>query len=197
MKKNALKLLTFVMVVAGACTMLSLTAAENTAPQHPLKIGIVDFRYCVENSKLGKQEQAAFEAMKKKMEAVLDEKEKELNDLAEKLNDPDQLDLMSPEAETELKRKFRGQNQEISQLQSQCYQSLNQTNMKVIQDLAESIGEASDRLAKEENYDILSNSESIFSYNDDLDVSKKIVIKMDQIFDKTSSKPAAIPSNTP
>jgi outer membrane protein len=151
-------------------------------------MGVVNFKVCVENSKIGKQEQAAFEVVKKKMEDVLEEKEKDLNEMAEKLNDPDQLDLMSPEAETELKRKFRALNQDISQLQSQYYQSLNQTNFKIVQSLAEKVAEASDAVAKDMHLDVVINDEIAFYYYPRLDISDKVVEKMDYLFDEEAKK---------
>lgn len=84
--------------------LLAAEPAQNS--QHPVKIGLVNFKLCVEESKMGRQEEASFETMKKQMENVVAEKEKILTELANKLNDPDQLDLMSPETETELKENF-------------------------------------------------------------------------------------------
>lgn len=174
----------------AVCALLSAEAEEGVKEKNykDLKIGLVDFRACVEDSKLGKQEQAAFEAVKKKMESVLEEKEKELNELADKLNDPDQLDLMSAEAETELKRKFRALSQDLSQLQAQYYQSLNQTNMKIVQSLADTIAEASEMVAEEDHFDLLINNESTFFCKGTLDVSPKVVAKMDWIFDEEAKK---------
>lgn len=50
--------------------------ANGAAQASSLKIGVVNFKRCVETSKLGKLEQANFEALKKQMESVLGEKEK-------------------------------------------------------------------------------------------------------------------------
>jgi len=181
MKKFNFLILT--LICMAMCMPLAAETAASATPR-ALKVGMVNFRDCVAESKLGKQEQAAFEIIKKKMESVVEEKEKELNEIADKLNDPDQLDLMSPEAETELKRKFRNLNQEMTQLQSQYYQSLNQTNFKIVQKLADTVAEASEQVAKEHNFDLLVNDESIFYYKDTLDVTPEVVRKMDKIFDE-------------
>lgn len=154
------------------------------------KIGTVNFKLCVEESKLGKQEQASFEAMKKQMENVVEEKEKTLNDLANKLNDADQLDLMSPEAETELKRKFRGLSQEMSQIQQQFYQTLQQANFKIVQTLSEAVNKAAEQVAKDQKLDLVLNDETCFFANKALDVSTKVVTEMDRQFDPTAKKAA-------
>lgn len=172
------------LVLALIFSASTLFAADESSTQKTLNVGLVNFKLCVENSKIGKQEQAAFEAIKKKMEEVLDEKEKALNAIADKLNDPDQLDLMSPDEETAEKRKFRTLTQDLSELQNQAYQSLNQTNYKVVQSLAEKVAEASEAVAKENKIDIVLNDEIAFFYTQALDISSKVIEKMDQLFDQ-------------
>lgn len=165
-------------------TFVFFTAFASAAE---LKIGVVNFKSCVEDSKIGKQEQAAFEAMKKQMESVVEEKEKVLSELANKLNNADELELMSPEAETELKRKFRALSQEMSQLQTQFYQTLNQANFQVVQKLSELVTKAAEKVAKEQNLDLILNDEGSFYTNKNLDVSSLIVKKLDE---EDAAKPA-------
>ena len=171
---------------------LSAADAQKTDVQKTYKVGCVNFKKCVEESKLGKQEQGSFEALKKQAEISLEEKEKKLTDMATKLNDPDLLDMMSPEAETDLKRQFRALNQELTQLQNQYYTALNQANFKIIQNITEVIAKASEEVAKENGLDMLVNDEAFYFYNPSLDVSAKVIAKMDQIFDQESkTKPEA------
>lgn len=154
----------------------------------PLKIAIVNFKTCVESSKIGKQEQANFETLKKQMESVLEEKEKTINDMATKFNDPDYLDSLSAEAETEIKRKFRALSQELSGYQNQYMQILQQTNLKVIQKLTEATTSASKEYAQKNSIDLILNEEN-FYYIPELDISKEIVDLMDKKFDKDAVKP--------
>ena len=78
-----------------------------------------------------------------------EQKEKALNDIAGKFNDPDYLDSLSADAETEIKRKFRAQTQEFSNYQNQYLQILQQTNLKVIQKLTEAVSDAAKKYATE------------------------------------------------
>ena len=177
-----------------ACSTISLLSAA-TAPAQgkSLRIGVVNFKQCVENSKLGKHEQANFENLKKQMESVLGEKEKTMNDMANKMNDPDYLDSISPEAETELKRKFRAMSQEIGQQQQEYMQVLQQTNMKVVQKLNELVTKASSKIAKDDNFDIILNEEASFSYLPDLDISPRVIAILDADFDKEQQASPAAP----
>lgn len=154
---------------------LSLSATE-------IEVAVVNFKECVENSKIGKKEQENFEALKKQMESVLEGQEKELNEIAQKLNDPDYLDSISAEAETELKRKARGMQQELAAHQQQFYQALQQANFKVVQDLSEKIGSAAKAVAKKKNIDLVLNDEVTFFATSSLDISKAVIQELDTNF---------------
>ncbi|NGX42261.1 MAG: hypothetical protein K940chlam7_00539 [Chlamydiae bacterium] len=173
---------------ACAAVLLFCSAAPKELEAQTANIGFVDFKKCVEQSKLGKQEQANFESMKKQMEDVLGEKEKSLSDISTKFDDPDYLDTLSPEAEAEMKHKFRNLNQELSQHQQQYYQILNQANFKIIQKISETINEASKTVAKDKSLDIILNEEGAFYYKDTLDVSADIVKVMDATFKPEETK---------
>lgn len=180
-----MKLLRYLFIVVGAAGLF-LSAAPCSAsdvPSNP-KVAVIDFKKCVEQSKLGKQEQGNFEALKKQMEKSLEEKEKEYNELAGKLNDPDYLDSLSPEAETELKRKFRALNQDMQQIQAQFYQTLQQTNFKIIQKLQEEVKKAAATYAEKNKIDFIANEEGSFYANPKLEISTDIVAIMDQRFEK-------------
>ena len=174
------------MKISVACfaTLMLCSSAEAA----DLKIRVVNFKTCVEKSKLGQEEQSSFEALKKQMETMLGEKEKVLGDMADKLNDPDYLDSLSPEAETELKRKFRALSQEASNQQAQCYQTLQQANLKVLDKLADVIEEASATVAKKNGINMIVNEESAYYFDKNLDVSDQVVALMDEIYAKETSK---------
>src|SRR5260221_295820 len=89
--------------------VLSLAASifiASTPAKSDAKIAVVNFKACIEGSKFGKKEQSRFDEMRKEMEKSLETKEKELNELAPKFKD-DYLDTLTPEAEAELKQKFK------------------------------------------------------------------------------------------
>lgn len=177
--------------LSGAALAAAMLCSATPSDSKPLNIRVVCFKKCVEESKLGKQEQANFEALKKQMESTLTEKEKTLNDMASKFNDPDYLDSLSPEAETDLKRKARALSQELSQQQNQFYQTLSQTNMQVVQKLSETVTKVADQIAKAEKIDLILNEESAFYYSPEIDISAKVIAAMDQMSDKDAAKETA------
>lgn len=183
----------FVMAAAVWCSGTQLHGEVQTQFEQnkPLRIALVSFKTVVEKSKRGQKEQAGFDAMKKQMESILEEKEKALTEVAAKFNDIDYLDSLSPDAEAELKRQFRTLNQEFTQQQNQFYQTLSQTNVAVIQKLNEIVTQVSSEVAKKSNIDIVLNEESCFFSVPSLDISPMIIRAMDEAFEKEAkeSKP--------
>lgn len=150
------------------------------------KIGVVNFKTCLEKSNLGKQEQGSFEGMKKQMESILEEKGKVLDALEVKTQDSDYMDSLSPEAEAEFHRKGRAMKQELMQLQNQYLQTLNQANFKIVQKLTEAIAKASKEIAAERKLDLVINEEGSFYYNPQLDISEVVSARMDAIMKQES-----------
>lgn len=158
--------------------------------------GIVNFGTCITDSKLGKQEQSAFDNMKNQMTSMVEETEKQINELSAKFNDPEYLDGLSPEAEEEMKNKFRVLNEELGRYQNQYYQVLNQANMRIIQSLSTSINSASEKVAKEKKLAAVVNKDACFFYAPGLDITPLVIAEMDKNFEKDSKKTAAAPAET-
>jgi outer membrane protein len=192
-KQHFRRYMALVLCAAAVAVVPTTVEGASTAPtSRPLSIGFANFKTVVEQSKVGKQEQATFDGMKKQMESILSEKEKALNEMATKFNYVDYLDALSPEAETELKRKFRAQSQEYQQQQQQYYQSLQQANYKILEKLADAVAKAAKEVAKENKLDVIYNQEGAFYYAPEFDVSSLIVAKMDVLFEKEAKEqPAA------
>jgi len=161
---------------------LLLTGLTLTATAFGADIGIVNFGTCVSDSKLGKQEQASFEALKKQMATLLEDTEKQLSDLSAKFNDPEYLDGLSPEAEEELKNKFRTLNEELGRYQNQYYQVMQQANMRVMQTLSTSVSTASEKVAKDKKLSMVLTKEAFFYFSPTLDVTTQVIAEMDKNF---------------
>lgn len=176
----------FILTAAAAFALVSMDLA---AAQY----GFVNFKDVLEKSKLGQQEQAAFESLKEQMEKVLQEKDKELNEIASKFNDPDYIDTLSPEAENDLKHKFRTLSQELNEKQGQFYQALQQAQVKIMAKLAEYVSKASEKLAKDKKLDAVFNQDATFFWNKDLNVSADVIKEIDAIFEKEAKEAPAKP----
>lgn len=147
-------------------------------------IGVVNFATCISDSKVGKSEQANFENLKKQLGTHLEATEKELNDLAGKINDSEYMDGLSPEADGELREKVRLLNEELMRYQNQYYQVLNQTNMKIVQQISAKIASASEAVAQVKKLDAIFNQEACFYANPSLNVTPDVIKEMDSRYDE-------------
>ncbi len=194
-----MKKLTSLGLAASMMISVALFAASDdsfkSAGNSALKVGVVNFKLVVEESKFGKLEQGNFETLKKQMEGVVEEKDKARAELAAKFNDRDYVDSLSPEAESELKHKFRLINQELGQMEGQFYQTLNQANVKILQKLNEMVSKAAAIVAKENQLNLILNDDGCFFYAHDLDISRKIIANIDALYEtemKNNKAPASL-----
>ena len=165
-----------------ACMALVMVSCAGAEQNDPPKIGTVSFKTVLEKSKVGIKEQARFDSVRKQMEQTLEKKEKELNELAPKFTD-EYLDSLTPEAETELKEKFKTLSQDLSQKQNEFYQTLQQEQMQVMQKILSMVSSASAALAKEKGYTLILNDEVCLYKTEQLDVSAEIIKKLDAMPD--------------
>lgn len=177
---NKILFLVFTLFVTSLCMGVT---KEDTASSVALKIGVVNFSYCIENSKLGRQERANFDGLKKQIETTMEAKEKELNELAPKFSE-EYLDTLTPEAEAELKQKFKRLSQEFSQQQGQYYQMLQQAQVQIVQKMHDAVSRASKKVSQERGITCTLNEEACFFFDPSFDISKEVVLELDSMLDQ-------------
>jgi len=175
----------FFLATAAATALSAQAFAADT------QVGIVNFAACMTDSKLGKQEQANFENLKKQMGTLLEDTEKQLQELASKFNDQEFLDGLSPEAEAEMKGKFQALNEDLQRYQNQYYQVMNQANMRVMQVMSNAISEASEKVAKSKKLGMVVNKEACFFYSTGLEVTPDVIVEMDKNYESSDAKKTA------
>ncbi len=179
------------LVTAFILAGLQLCAAEQ-------KVGIVNMENVFMETKLGKQEQASFETMRKQFATLLEDTEKQLRDLHEKLSDKDTLDGLSPEAEAEMKNKFAQLSEEMNRYQQQYSQFLQQGQQRLVQSIFGGITQASEKLAAAKGYTMILNKQACFYSAPTLDVTTDMIKEMDKNFEEEAKKQAAAaPAATP
>ena len=167
MKKSAL----IILVALLSALPMSVESAET-----PM-IGVVNFKNCIEKSKIGQAEQKSFEELKTQMGAVLEKTEKELEDLSKKLNDSEYLESLSTEAQNEVKGRFQNMGMELSRYQNQYYQILNQANYKLVQELGTKVADAAKKLA------FIMNEDAFFYYASTFDVTSDVISELDKRYE--------------
>jgi outer membrane protein len=173
------------LVTAFILAGLQLCAAEQ-------KVGIVNMENIFMETKLGKQEQASFETMRKQFATLLEDTEKQLRDLHEKLQDKDTLDGLSPEAEAEMKNKFAQLSEEMNRYQQQYGQFIQQGQHRLMQSIFGGITQASEKLAAAKGYTMILNKQMCFYNAPTLDVTADMVKEMDKSFEDEAKKTTAV-----
>jgi|GEM_PF-1385994 len=190
MNKKAVWLAGGAVLATAMYVFLAVSPATSSGPAGN-KIKVVSFKYCLENSKYGKEQQARFEELKKQMETTLQAKEKELKEMAPKLKE-DYVDTLTPEAEKELKAKFQKLGNEFSQLQNQYYQVLNQTNQQIIQKFSDYVQKAATQVGKQKGYDLVINEETTSYFSSALDISSEVSVALDDVAKEEQKKEEAM-----
>ena len=188
--KNKIFVAAFLALIGSA---VNLPAQTSAAKSTSLNIGVINTRKCLEESKLSKNERATLEKMKSQMESVLKEKEKAVTEIDNKLRDEDYMDSVSDDMERELKHKKKVLMEEGLELNRQFTENLEMTNMKVMQGIIEAINVASAEVAKDMNaqnktLDIILSNEATTFFNENLDLTSKIIAKMDELFEKAQAE---------
>lgn len=172
------------LVTAFILAGLQLCATEQ-------KVGIVNMENVFMETKLGKQEQASFETMRKQFASLLEDTEKQLRDLNDQLSDKDTLDGLSPESEAEMKSKFAQLSEEMNRYQQQYYQFMQQGQHKIMQAVFGGITQASEKLAAAKGYTMILNKQACFYSAPTLDVTTDMIKEMDKNFEEEAKKQAA------
>jgi len=166
-----------------ALALVGITTSNLSALETKSLMGVVNFTSCLTESKYGKLEQQNLENMRKQMSSIMEETEKELKDIASKLQDQEYLDGLSPKAEEEMKMKYQALNEDLARYQNQYYQVLNHANYQIIQKLSTSIAKASEKIAKDKNLSYVINKDACFYFKPDLEITAQVISEMDKNFE--------------
>ena len=177
-------------LITLATSLFCLTTLSGFAGE-TIPYGIVNSASCVNESKYGKDEQQSLEKLRDQWIAMMTDKEKALQEIVNKFNDPEFVDSLSPEAEAEMKADFQAKNEELGRYQNQYMQIMQQAQMKLGQNMHGHISKASEAIAKQKKLPMVVREEACFFYNPSFDITNAIVAEMDKSYDKDHSQAPA------
>ncbi|MFI5343736.1 MAG: OmpH family outer membrane protein [Chlamydiales bacterium] len=193
---TTLVICTIATIAAPLFSQQSYTPPTSAQGSQYAKIAVLNTRKCLEESKMSKQERLTLEKMKNQMESVLKDKEKAIHTIENKLRDEDYMDSISEEAERELKHKKKVLIEEGVELNRQFSDNLEMTNMKIMQAIIEAVGKASKEVVQEmansnQPIDLILTSEACTYFNPSLDITDRVLEKMDTAFEAEQKEQAA------
>ena len=148
------------------------------------KVGIVSVYECAKQTKLSKVEQENLQKMKQQFENQFTEKEKERNELAKQFEDPNFLDGLTPDKEKELNEQLQKMNQELMMMEGQFSQTINMAYNQFVTLINYAIKQACEKIAQEEQLDLVQRSDNLFYFQNYLDLTSKVVVEMDKQYDE-------------
>lgn len=190
---NSMKLKVASLVVASAVLLgssLSVVGAEpaKSAPGASIpqvnRIGIVNFRRCVEDSKMGREAQTSLETLRGQLAGQLESTEKELLEIINKFDDQDHMDSLSPEAEKQMKKRYEELAGEREGKREQFMEIMNQAQGRAMQELNSQVARAAQLIAKEKGLDLVLRDEAALYYPYTIDVTTAVVVELDKVYDQ-------------
>lgn len=174
MKKQIFSLLLCLGTISSPCLLEGVDS----------KIGVVSFANCIQESKYGKQEQSTLKALQNQITSLIEDTEKQLEEVAGQLNNAEYIDTLSPEGEQELKMKFQNYQEDLQRYQQQYYQFINQANYKVMQTMHSHIKNAAKIVSAKLNLDYILDENSVICNNAGVEVTNQIIQELDILFEK-------------
>lgn len=175
----------------SAAVLAMSVAALATADESSLRVGVVNYTTCMENSCLGKDESSKLESLRNEMVSMMDEKQKAFQEISEKLGNPDYMDTLSPEADKELHAKAKALAEELQYLSFQTNQAFQQAQEKMIQNVVGEIQKASEYIAREKNLDFILNKDGCCYFKKPADITPLVIKELDRHYQPETSKEEA------
>ncbi len=188
MKKHKILIL---MILAIAFSGKLVAASDKSG-----RVAVVNFTKCITDSKPGKHEQENLEYMRKQMASMIEESEKELKNITDKLADADYRDSLSPKAEEEINTKYQVLRGELENYQQRYYQVSQQASYQLMQKMNSIISKASEKIAKRKNLAYVVNKEACFYFIPDLEITNLVIEEMDRDFEFEQGKKKAVESKS-
>lgn len=168
------------------CLTASLLLGAGALWSNPAEtsIGVVNFATCATESKIGKQEHEKLEASRNQWVSLIQQSKKELDGIAEKLENKEYLEGISPEAEENLKLKYKSLNEDLMKYQNQLSQELYQAQAISYQKILEQASLAAETIATKNKIKAVVIKDICLFFDKTMDLTSEVLAEMDKNFDK-------------
>jgi outer membrane protein len=170
-----MKHLTKILVLALTVLFIQL----GVSAVEPIKIGVVDFQRCIQESNEGKRIDESLKNKQAEMQKEVDKKRQELIDMQK---DMDKQNLMlSMDAKNEREKEFEKKQRDLQYLM----QDLNEEYKKLQTDarisILTTINGVVDTIAKQQKFDLITERANIMYFAKELDITDQIITELNKI----------------
>ena len=190
-----------VATLSAACWMLSSFADVGAEESSSVHVGVISTKKIFEESKLAQEGQKTYQKLKNQMDSALEAKLAAFQEIERQEKDEDYMESLSKEAAGELRLKKKGIEEEANRIQGQYFQLIQQARGKVMQKLLDQVGVASKKIAEQsvdgKKLDLILSDESCTYFTPKLDVTSKVVVEINAMYDAEQVKSGATGPSAP
>jgi len=169
-------------------SLITLFTTQGFSEEAKQRIAVVNFDECIISSEYGKKEQEAFDSVKNQLASAIEEREGQLQELAQKFNDSDYMDGLSPEGAAEMQSQYQALSEEYGRFQNQYMQVMNQAQMRLLQKMHDYVNGAAEKVARKESYDLILNSQAAFFSGEKTNITNLVINEMNLDYEKNGAK---------
>gem|GEM_PF-4221427 len=164
----------------------------------PLSFGYVSMMFCCTHSQYGKKEMDRLNHESAKIRHYISEVHQQIQELEEKLQDPDYLDCVTPDAEEEIRVRLISLQKEEKRRRRVAEGQLRQMEFQFVQDVSRLAVEAAKHVAEDQKLSFIVKDEQFLYCQNGHDCTNAVVGEMDRLHQQQGgSYQGQIPQSEP
>lgn len=170
-----MKHLTKILIVAVTVLFIQLgvSAAE------PIKIGVIDFQRCIQESNEGKRIDESLKNKQAEMQKDVDKKRQELVDMQKEM---DKQNLMlSMDAKTEREKEFEKKQRDLQYLMQDLNEEYKKLQTDARYSILTTINSVVDTIAKQQKFDLIAERANIMYFSKELDITDQVITELNKL----------------
>lgn len=158
-------------LVATLFTVLCLTLSANAAEVN--RIGVLDFQRIIETSEAGKQAQAEIKSQGDKMQKVLVERNKEIEELRKRLER--EALVMDQGMREEKQRDYRIKVNDFKALEKKYQDDMRTLQSRIVGRLRKEVFRLAEKMGKEGGYTVILDRSTVIYATESIDITDQVI----------------------
>ncbi len=170
MMKHLTKLV--ILAVAVLFIQLGVSAAE------PIKIGVIDFQRCIQESNEGKRISESLKNKQTEMQKDVDKKQQELVDMQKDMEK--QSLMLSADAKSEREKVFEKKKRDLQYLMQDLNEEMKKLESDARISILTTINTVVDTIAKQQKFDLIAERSNIMYFSKELDITDQVIAELNK-----------------
>jgi outer membrane protein len=161
------------LAVTLLCLQLGASAAE------PIKIGVLDFQRCIQESNEGKRLAEALKNKQAEMQKDVEKKQQELVEMQKELEK--QSLMLSMDAKTEREKGFEKKKRDFQYLMQDLNEEMKKLESDAKVSILTTLSGVVETIAKQQKFDLITERANILYFSPGLDISDQVIAELNKI----------------